>query len=457
MKKQINWKKSLIALPMSAALMLPTATVTFADDHGDHNEKMSDVTVSTPAADLRATLDQSLSEHAYLAVVTMQKGIEGAEDFDAAAAALEGNTQDLTAAIASVYGDEAGQQFESMWSEHIGYFVDYVKATAEEDEAGREEALNNLDNYREDFSMFLETATDERLEASALAEGLQMHVNQLVGAFDNYEEGDFDEAYQKLRTSIDHMYGVGKGLSTAITDQFPDKFENTNPATPAADLRADLNHLLSEHAALAVLAMQKGGDGAEDFENAAAALSNNTEDLSAAITSVYGEEAGQQFEEMWSEHIGYFVDYVEATGSGDEEAKEQALTALDGYRADFSEFLDTATEGGLEAEATAEGLQMHVNQLTGSFDSYVEGDFDAAYDQLREAYAHMYGVGEGLSGAIVAQNPEMFASNMPSEMPKTGLGGTADDGMNAWMIAFASMAAVLFATAIGVRKSKNNA
>ncbi len=281
-----------------------------------------------------------------------------------------------------------------------------------------------------------------------------MHVDQLVGAFDNYEEGNFDEAYQNLRTSIDHMYGVGENLSVAITDQFPENFENTNPDTPAADLRADLNHLLSEHAALAVLAMQKGGDGAEDFENAAGALSNNTEDLTAAIASVYGEEAGSQFEEMWSEHIGYFVDYVEATGAGDEAAKEEALNNLDQYRTTFSEFLDTATEGGLEAEQTAEGLQMHVDQLTGSFNSYLEGDFETAYNQLREAYAHMYGVGEGLSGAIVAQNPDMFASNMPSEMPKTGMGGMSDQGgMNAWAIAFASMAAVLLAV-FGIRRSK---
>ncbi len=156
MKKQMNWKKSLVVVPMSAALILPTATPAFANDHGNHKQEVS---VSTPAADLRAALDQSLSEHAYLAVVTMQKGIEGAEDFEEAAAALEGNTQDLTAAITSVYGEEAGAQFESMWSEHIGFFVDYVTATAEDDEAGREEALSNLENYRDDFSAFLETAT----------------------------------------------------------------------------------------------------------------------------------------------------------------------------------------------------------------------------------------------------------------------------------------------------------
>ncbi|WP_226582677.1 copper amine oxidase [Halobacillus litoralis] len=453
----MNWKKTFVALPLSAALVIPTASPAFADDHGNHTN-MDKVTVSTPAADLRATLDQYLSEHAYLAVVTMQKGVQGAEDFEEAAGALEANTQDLTGAIASVYGEEAGKQFNDMWSEHIGYFVDYVKATAEDNEEGRQEALNNLDNYRADFSQFLETATDERLEASALAEGLQMHVNQLIGAFDNYEEGNFDEAYEKLRMSIDHMYGVGKGLSTAITNQFPDKFENTSPATPAADLRADLNHLLSEHAALAVLAMQKGGDGAEDFEEAAGALNNNTEDLTAAIASVYGEEAGEQFNEMWSEHIGFFVDYVQASVNEDDQAKEQALTALDGYRKDFSEFLDTATEGGLEAENTAEGLQMHVNQLTGAFDNYIEGDFDMAYEEVRKAYAHMYGVGEGLSGAIVNQNPEMFASDMPTEMPKTGMGGMSEEGgLNAWMIAFASMAAALAAVVVGVRRKNNQA
>lgn len=457
MTNKVNWKKTFAALPLSAALLIPTASPAFADHHGDH-EKMDKVTVSTPAADLRATLDHYLSEHAYLAVVTMQKGLEGGEDFEQAAAALQANTKDLSGAVGSVYGEEAGSQFEDLWSEHIGYFVDYVKATAEDDEEGRQAALENLDDYRQDFSSFMESATGERLEASALAEGLQMHVDQLVGAFDSYEEGDFDEAYENLRMSIEHMYGVGKGLSTAITDQFPEKFENTTPATPAADLRADFNHLLSEHAALAVLAMQKGGDGAEDFEEAAEALSHNTEDLSAAISSVYGEEAGAQFEDMWSEHIGYFVDYVKATGNDDEQAKEEALKALDGYRQEFSKFLDTATEGKLMAENTAEGLQMHVQQLTGAFDNYVNGDYEMAYEQVREAYGHMYGVGEGLSGAIVEQNPDMFASDMPTEMPKTGMGGTSEDGgLNAWMIAFASMGMAVLAAFIGFRRKQDQA
>lgn len=42
----------------------------------------------------------------------MQKGIDGAKDFDAAAGALNQNTDDLTASIGSVYGSEAAQQFK---------------------------------------------------------------------------------------------------------------------------------------------------------------------------------------------------------------------------------------------------------------------------------------------------------------------------------------------------------
>jgi hypothetical protein len=428
----MNWKRTLTIVPLSAALLMPSATA-FADGHSDEEHMENGPTVSTPAADLRATLDQYLSEHAYLAVFTMQKGIDGAEDFDQIAGALQANTEDLTGAIEEVYGEEAAQTFQGMWEDHIGFFVDYVTATAEEDEEGRQEALTQLDGYRADFSSFLEGATEERLEADMLAEGLQMHVNQLVGAFDQYNEGDFDAAYSDVRESINHMYGVSKGLSTAIVDQFDEDFEGSSADTPAADLRSDLNYLFSEHAGLAVVAMQKGIDGAGDFDAAAGALNENTEDLTEAISGVYGEEAGDAFNEQWSEHIDFFVNYVVATAEEDEAGQEEALNNLAGYRDTFSQFLSDATENRLEADALSEGLQMHVDQLVTAFDSYTEGDYETTYENVREAYGHMFGVGQMMSGAITDQFPENFEGDMPSEMPATGLGGTAGTE-NQWFL-----------------------
>ncbi|WP_372869057.1 copper amine oxidase [Planomicrobium okeanokoites] len=426
-------KKTAITVPMSAILVASAgAGAVGATDH-DGKTEMDKPTIETPALELRTTLGHFLSEHGFLAVEAMRSAAAGEADFEATAAALSANTEDLTGAIASVYGEEAGQSFNDMWSAHIGYFVDYVQATDSGDEAAKQAALDELDEYRADFSSFLEGATGERLKADALAEGLQMHVNQLIGAFESYVAGDYEQAYAKEREAIEHLHGVAKGLSVAITNQFPDKFEDTKADTPAGELRAQLGYLLSEHAGLATVAMQNGVTGAEEFEASAAALSNNTEELSAAIASVYGDEAGQAFNDMWAAHIGYFVDYTKAVAAGDDTAKQEALDELAMYKEDFSAFIENATGGEVPAEAMAEGLQMHIEQLTTALDLYAAEDYDAAFEQVRVAYGHMYGAAENLSGGIVNQNPDKFRADMPG-MPETGMGGTADSNTMAWML-----------------------
>ncbi|MGA9232524.1 MAG: copper amine oxidase, partial [Exiguobacterium oxidotolerans] len=68
--------KKFAASAMAAALVLP-GTAAFAsggsDDTMMHEDKAKNVTVKTKAADLRATLDQLLSEHFVLAVMDMKK------------------------------------------------------------------------------------------------------------------------------------------------------------------------------------------------------------------------------------------------------------------------------------------------------------------------------------------------------------------------------------------------
>ena len=284
-----------------------------------------------------------------------------------------------------------------------------------------------------------------------------MHVDQLVKAFDAYVAGDFETAYGLERESIHHMSMFAETLSIAIADQFPEKFDNTNPDTPAVDLRAQLNMTFTEHAGLAAMAMQDGADGAESFDQASAALIANADDLSAAVASVYGEEAGAQFAEIWKSHIGYFVDYVVATGEGNTEGQEQAKADLDAYIVEQAALLDAATEGRVPADALEEGLTAHVDQLLVAFDSYVAGDYDTAYNSIREAYAHMTMPAAGLSAAIVDQFPDQFgAAQMPSEMPKTGMGGTADESSMPFMWILGGLMLAGLATTIGLRSRKQN-
>ena len=369
----------------------------------------SAVSVSSPAADLRVALDRLLGEHALLAVFAMQKGADGDKDFDAIAGALEANTVDLGNAIESVYGEEAETGFLDLWRKHIGFFVDYTVATAGDDADGQAAALEALDGYREGFSTFLAGA-NPNIEADPVAAGLQMHVNQLTGALMTYQSGNFAETYANVRESYLHMFGTGDTLAGAISAQFPDKFSDEGTTPAAVDLRVALDRLLGEHAMLAAFAMQKGLDGDKDFDAIAGALEANTVDLGNAIESVYGEEAETGFLDLWRKHIGFFVDYTVATAGDDADGQAAALEALDGYREGFSTFLAGANPN-LEAGPLAEGLQMHVDQLTTALTTYKAGEYAKAYEQVRASYAHMFGTGDALSGAIVAQFPENFSAS----------------------------------------------
>lgn len=451
-------KRTLLAIPLSLSLFVPA--VTFAHGHeGTHSGGNTEMSVSTPASELRSALGHLFTEHAFLAVETLKKGADGTEDFEALAGALSKNTEDLTAAVSSVYGEEGGAQFNEIWSSHIGYFVDYVKATADKDQAGKDNALANLDKYIVEQAAFLETATEGRLKATDLEAGLKTHVEQLIWAFDSYVAGDYETSYKNERESIKHMTMVAAGLASAITDQFPDKFENSMAVTSSSDLRASLDQIFTEHAGLAVMAMQNGVDGDPDFEASAAALLANADDLSAAVASVYGEEGGAAFKEIWKSHIGYFVDYVTATANDDQAGKDAAMAKLDEYVVEQAAFLAAATENRLPAADLEAGLTGHVDQLLAAFDMYVAGDYEGSYASLRESYAHMLMPSKGLSQTIVDQFPENFGGHsMPDAMPKTGMGGTSDqdDMPNEWFL-FGGLLAAALGGAFTLRKRSNEA
>ncbi|GAF09471.1 hypothetical protein [Paenibacillus pini] len=363
-------------------------------------------TTKGSAADLRSALGNLLGEHAILAINTMQKGYDAKGDFTDAANALNMNTADLSKAIASVYGDEAGKSFNTIWSSHIGYFVDYVKATSAKDNAAKQKAVDNLEKYRFAQAKFFATA-NPNLSEKDLADGLKMHINELLKAFDSYVAKDYSTVYKTEREAYAHMLMTGDALAGGIVKQFPAKFTGDIMNNPASDLRQTLGQLLGEHASAAVFAMQKGIDGAPDFDQAAAVLTMNTNDLSNAIASVYGQDAGKSFNTIWSSHIGYFVDYVKATAAKDNTAKQKAVDNLEKYRFAQAKFFATANPN-LSEKDLAEGLKMHINELLKAFDSYVAKDYKTVYSLEREAYAHMFMTGDALSEGIVKQFPAKF-------------------------------------------------
>jgi len=407
----VNMKNKTKWLGASAACMIALGGMSSVAMAGTTSNmwpvKPAPVTANA-AINLRVNLDNLLAQHAVLAIEAMEAGYDNAPDYQAVVGELNQNTQDLTNAIASVYGPQAGAAFNKMWSAHIGFFVDYVEATLKGDSAGQQQALNNLEQYKEQFAHFLASA-NPNLNANVVAQGLQEHVNELLTAFNDYVNKDYTDSAKELVMAYNHMFMVGDALSAAIVKQFPQKFGEVSTDTPAANLRVTLDQLLALHADLANLAMEAGYEGAPDFQAIADVLNQNTADLSNAIASVYGPQAGAEFQKMWAAHIGFFVDYVNAVVKEDASAKQQALNNLAHYKVQFANFLASANPN-LNATVLAVGLQTHVNELLGTFNDFVNKDYTDSESMFEESYNHMFMTGDALSAAIVKQFPTKFES-----------------------------------------------
>lgn len=380
------------------------------EDTGDSgmSDAMSGMeAISSPGVDLRLTLDRLLGEHASLGIVGLNKVIAGEEDATAVITALEGNTEDLSAAIGSVYGDEAADAFQKMWEEHIGFFAAYATGVKEEDEQAKKQARAQLAGYQENFSKFLNEATG--LDAQAAAGALGMHVEQLTTAMDQFGAGNYEQSYATERDAYAHMFGTGDALAGAISEQKPDEFGMGDVTQAAADTRIALGRLLGEHAMLASVALTKTMDGAKDAGEAVNALDANTVALGETIGSVYGPEAEKAFLEQWRAHIGFFVDYTTGVVEEDEEKQEQARAELAGYSENFDKFLAGAT--GAEEGSFKPALEAHVDQIIAVVDANAEGNAEEAWKLEREAYAHMYMTSDALTNAIVVQNPDKFGGS----------------------------------------------
>ncbi|MBW7456530.1 copper amine oxidase N-terminal domain-containing protein, partial [Paenibacillus sepulcri] len=154
---------------------------------------------------------------------------------------------------------------------------------------------------------------------------------------------------------------------------------------------------------------------------ASLSLGDNTADLTAAITSVYGDAAGEAFRPLWSSHIGYFADYVKATAANSETDRAAAAAELEKYRMDQARFFAAANPSYFNENEISDGLKMHINQLLDSFNHYDQASYAAAYNDLRTAYDHMFMTADSLTGGIIAQNSDKF--QMPGTLPGTGTGG----------------------------------
>jgi hypothetical protein len=387
----------------------PSASSSKSPMHMASSSPSMSQSTNTAAAQLYSGLDQLLVEHVDLTANVVQtaitKGPTSAQT-KTAEAALGQNTDSLGAAIGSIYGSAAQQQFLKLWRAHIGYFVDYTLGLATHNTAMVNTANKDLAGYISQFSTFMASAT--KLPASAVAADLQGHVSTLETAIKAIVTKS-PSAGQDLEMAAMHMEGTAEVLTKGITAA---KGITGMVTSAPSSLRAALTGLLVQHVAATAFVVQTavaaGGNlNAPEVKGAISALTDNTNALGAAIGSVYGSAAQQQFLKLWNAHIGFFVNYTLGLATKDTAKVNAAKKDLAGYISQFSTFLASATK--LPASAVAADLQGHVSTLETAIDSIVTGSTSEGSDLLM-AENHMAGTGAVLAQGIVASMPSKFTA-----------------------------------------------
>jgi hypothetical protein len=361
------------------------------------------------AAELRTALTLLLNEHVILAASATDAALGGRTDeFNAAAKQLNTNSEALSGTIGAVYGTDAGTAFDGLWKKHIGFFVDYATALGAKDTAAQQKAADNLTRYATDFAVFLNSA-NPNLPKDAVAELVKTHILGLKQVVDDQAAKDWPKASTDLGTAVGHMHMIADPLAAGIAKQHPDQFPGASDSK-AADLNQALNSLFQQHVAYAALATNAALGGRTDQFNAAVALlDTNTTELSDAIGSVFGKDAGTAFNASWKKHIGFFVDYTNGV-AGDPAKKAQAATNLEKYAGDLAAFLSSALSD-LPKATVQDLVKGHIVGLEGVIDAQGAKDWTGAYAGLHEGMTHMTEIANPVSAAIVKTYPEKFPTS----------------------------------------------
>lgn len=359
------------------------------------------------SAELRTQLDARLGEHALLAGFAMQKRYDGAADQEQAAARLGKNTERLGNVLRLACGEEAAQTFEPLWSSHIEGLMTYAQAAAAGDETARTQAASGLEAYAEEQALFWARLHPD-LGAAGLKETVKRHTHLMLQAFDPYADKKDAAAYQYMREAYAHAVAYADLLAAGMAAQAPDRFDAAGMKTQKAGLRSALGRLLGEHALTAVFAMQKSSGGASDFDQAAAALNRNAEDLAAAVASVYGEPTGASFLAAWTSRTRHLLAYAEAAAAKDESARTIEAGKLETAQAALAQFFAAANPRHGSQPEMLNSLRTQTGQMTMAVDHEVLGDYAAAYDNREAAYAEMFRMAGLLAQGISEQYPDRF-------------------------------------------------
>jgi hypothetical protein len=172
--------------------------------------------LTEPQWRVRSELGRLLGEHVALAVAALRAGAADSPDFAAAGAALDGNTNDLTGLVGSLFGEPTRTVFRTLWAEHINQLVAYTAAVAAHDPGRRDAAQAALRGLEQRAAGFLGAAAASNLGTPELVQALVAHDDMLLRQVDAFVAKDYRQSNDLSYRAYQDMFGVSGQLSDAF-------------------------------------------------------------------------------------------------------------------------------------------------------------------------------------------------------------------------------------------------
>ena len=193
---------------------------------------MNPIVASDAGPSLRRAMYRLWVDHVIWTREYVVSAIDGAPDAEAAAGRLLRNQEDIGAAVAGFYGDEAGAGLTDLLKQHILIAVDLVDAAVKGDQERFAQIDRRWDENAADIARFLSGANPfwpEKDVQDLIALHLTLTRREAVARINKAYDEDiaaFDDILTEILTLAD-------ALTDGIIAQFPERFAPAEPARPS--------------------------------------------------------------------------------------------------------------------------------------------------------------------------------------------------------------------------------
>ena len=156
-----------------------------------------------------------------LAIVTFAHGGAG---FDATAARLMQNQQDIGDAVKPFFGDAAGEQLTALLTDHIAIAVDLLQAAKAADTTAFETARAAWYANADDIADFLAQANPRYWPRATMRAAMRGHLDQTLAEASHELTGDYAQSVADYDEIHHHILGMADVLSDGIVRAFPTRF-----------------------------------------------------------------------------------------------------------------------------------------------------------------------------------------------------------------------------------------